>query len=424
MTEPLAVNAPVEEIDLSKLRQPYSKKLAWTLGLAALGLYVGGTGIGVIAQVQLQDLDNANKVANLGTLSAIGAICALISLPLWGAFSDRIRSRWGRRNPLTFVGAFLLVAAAMVMAFAPSVLYLTIAFAIAEIAIGAVLAPLSAVIPDRVPVVARGFVSAILGLGVMVGIAVGSVLGASLAKTNIPLAYAGLSAVILIALLLFVFLNPDASSKDAPRQGFSFAQFLRSYWVNPRKYPDFAWVFFGRAFMFLGYFAVNTYALYILEDYIGMSQKKALGEVPVLAIASFIGILVSILLSGWWSDRIGRRKPFVIASSIICAIGVVVPFLVPTVPGMIAYSLITGAGYGCYLSIDNALITQVLPSQADAAKDLGVAAIGSSVATVIAPLIASRIVDITGQDYKPLFLVACGVSIVGAILIMPVKHVR
>jgi MFS family permease len=424
MTEPSTVNIATAEISPTGARTRYPKKLAWTLGLAALGLYVGATGIGVVAQVQLQDFDAADKVANLAIISSLGALFALISVPLWGAFSDRIRSRWGRRNPLAFAGTFLLALALGGMALSTSVVTLGIAFCVVQICVGSVLAPLSAVIPDRVPAAVRGFVSSILGLGVMAGIAVGSTVGASLASSSIPLAYLALAAVIVVCLLLFILLNPDVSSSDAPRKGFSFGTFVRTFWVNPRRHPDFAWVFFGRAFIFLGYSAVNTYAFYILEDYIGLPKKTALGDVPLLAVASLLGILTSILVSGWWSDRIGRRKPFVVASSIICAVGVIIPFIVPTLPGMIAYSFVTGIGYGCYLSIDNALITQVLPSSGDAAKDLGVAAMGGSVAMVIAPALAGLIVSSTGQDYTPLFLVACGVSIVGALCILPVKRVR
>jgi MFS family permease len=425
VTEPV-VNGLAIEVDTTnpaRERIPFSRKLAWTLGLAALGLYVGATGAGVVAAVQLEHIDPVHKAGNLAILTSFGALFAMISTPLWGALSDRVRSRWGRRNPVAFVGAFLIVISLTGMALSTTVVELGIALCVVEVCIGSVLAPLSAVIPDRIPVPARGFVSAILGLGVMAGIAIGSAVGASLAASSIVLAYAVLAVIILVALLLFVLLNPDESSKDAPRRGFSFGALMRSYWVNPRRYPDFAWVFFGRAFMFLGYAAVNTYALYILQDYVGLTLNRALSEVPILAVASFIGILASILVSGRLSDRLGKRKPFVIASSIICAIGVALPLVFPSVPGMIAYSFLTGVGYGCYLSIDNALITQVLPPTGETAKDLGVAAIGGSAATVIAPAVAGTIVTITGQ-YQALFLIACAVSIVGAILILPVKSVR
>ena len=63
--------------------------------------------------------------------------------------------------------------------------------------------------------------------------------------------------------------------------------------------------------MFLGYSAVNTYTLYILQDYIHLHKAVAVSDVPLLAVATFVGFLIAVFIAGWWSDRIGRRKPFV-----------------------------------------------------------------------------------------------------------------
>jgi len=426
MTEPSPVNIATGEItptEIGKAKGQYSRKLVFLFGLAALGLYTGSNGAAFLLGLQLQDLNPAQKVANLSIIAAIGALAGMISTPLWGALSDRIRSRWGRRNPLAFIGAFFLAASLLFMAFSTTVPELGIALVVAEIAIGSIIAPLGAVIPDRVPVRARGFASSILGFGVLAGIVLGQSVGASLSAVNLFAAYAGLGVIILVCLLVFILLNPDASSADAPKLGFSFTTFLRTFWVNPRKYPDFAWVFWGRGFIFLGYSAVSTYTLYILEDYIGLHKAKAVSDVPILAVATFIGFLIAVFVAGWWSDKIGRRKPFVIGSSIICAAGVLIPFVVPTVTGMIVYAFVTGAGYAVFLSIDNALITQVLPPTGETAKDLGVAGIGGAAASVIAPVVAGLIVTSTGL-YQPLFLIAGAVSILGAVCILFVKQVR
>jgi MFS family permease len=426
MTEPSPVNIATGEITITgigKEKGQYSRKLVFLFGLAALGLYTGSNGAAFLLGLQLQGLDPTHKVANLSIIAAIGALAGMVSTPLWGALSDRIRSRWGRRNPLAFLGAFFLVASLLFMAFSTTVPELGVALVIAEIAIGAILAPLGAIIPDRVPVRARGFASSILGFGVLAGIVLGASVGSVLAKVNLLAAYAGLGLIILVCLLVFILLNPDASSVDAPKLGFSFTAFLRTFWVNPVKYPDFAWVFWGRGLIFLGYSAVSTYTFYILEDYIGLGKTKALSEVPIIEVATFIGFLVAVFVAGWWSDKIGRRKPFVIASSLICALGVLIPFAVPTVTGMLVYALVTGAGYAVFLSIDNALITQVLPPTGDTAKDLGVAGIGGSAASVIAPVVAGIIVGSTGL-YQPLFVIAGVVSVLGAVCILFVRQVR
>jgi MFS family permease len=420
MTESSTVNTDARG---PEPKSRYPRKLGWTLGLAAAGVYTMGTGASVLAGLQLENFDPANKQANLAIVAALGSLVSLLATPVWGAVSDRTRSRFGRRAPIALIGGVLAAVALIGMAFSATVVALAIWFCVVELFFAAINASLAAVIPDRVPAAVRGVVSSILGFGIMIGITLGQVVGPTVAATSIPLAYLVFGIIILIGLVIFLLANPDLPSRDSERQPFAPIAFVRSFWVNPRRYPDFAWVFWARGFMFLGYTAVNAYGFYILQDYIGLSEKKALATVPELAIVSLVGIAISILLSGWLSDRIGRRKPFVIASSLISAVGVCVPFFIPSLNGMLAYAFITGLGYGCYLSIDNALITQVLPPTGSAAKDLGVASIGGAVAQVLAPAIAGLIVVSTGH-YQPLFLIAAGVSIVGALCILPIKSVR
>lgn len=300
----------------------YPRKLGWSLGLAAAGVYTMGTGASVLAGLQLQNFDPVHKQGNLAIVAVLGSIVSLVATPLWGALSDRTRSRFGRRAPIAVVGGILAATTLFAMAFSTTVVGLAIAFCVVQLFFAAINATLAAVVPDRVPVVVRGVVSSILGFGIMIGITLGQVVGGGIASSSILLAYVVFAVIILVGLAVFVILNPDETSLDQPRTPFVLIEFIRSFWVNPRTYPDFAWVFWGRGFMLLGYTAVNAYGFYILQDYIGLSKNKALSTLPELAVVSLVGITISILLSGWLSDRVGRRKPFVVASSLVSAIGV------------------------------------------------------------------------------------------------------
>lgn len=54
---------------------------------------------------QAQQIDPANKVANLALVMTAASIGAIIIHPLIGAFSDRTRSRFGRRAPWMVISA-------------------------------------------------------------------------------------------------------------------------------------------------------------------------------------------------------------------------------------------------------------------------------------------------------------------------------
>jgi MFS family permease len=126
--------------------------------------------------------------------------------------------------------------------------------------------------------------------------------------------------------------------------------------------------------------------------------------------------------SGSWSDRVARRKVFVTSSGVVMAVAAAVLALWPTWTGAIVGAVILGAGFGVYLSVDFALLTEVLPSARDRAKDLGVINIANSLPQVIAPAIAAPVVKVLG-GYPVLYGLAAAVTLLGAVLVRKVRSV-
>nr|BFF25942.1 hypothetical protein GCM10025732_39070 [Glycomyces mayteni] len=93
-----------------------------------------------------------------------------------------------------------------------------------------------------------------------------------------------------------------------------------------------------------------------------------------------------------------------------------------TWPAAIVAAAVMGAGFGVYLSVDQALITQVLPAATDRAKDLGIINIASTVPQVLGPALAAPIIAGFG-GYAGLYAVAAGVTLLGGILVWPIKSV-
>jgi MFS family permease len=89
---------------------------------------------------------------------------------------------------------------------------------------------------------------------------------------------------------------------------------------------------------------------------------------------------------------------------------------------MIAAGLL-GLGYGCFLSVDQALATQVLPDAHTRGKDLGIMNIATAVPQAIAPLLGALIVVAIG-GFQGLFLLAAAATLLGALAILPIRTVR
>jgi MFS family permease len=85
-------------------------------------------------------------------------------------------------------------------------------------------------------------------------------------------------------------------------------------------------------------------------------------------------------------------------------------------------SVLMGAGYGVYLAVDTALITQVLPAATDRAKDLGVINIASAAPQVLGPAIAAPLVTHLG-GYPTLFALTAVVTLLGAVSVVRIRSV-
>ncbi|MET0975518.1 MAG: MFS transporter, partial [Leifsonia sp.] len=202
---------------------------------------------------------------------------------------------------------------------------------------------------------------------------------------------------------------------------FTFGDFLRTFWVNPVRHPDFFWAFTGRLLLYTGYFAVTGYQLFILQDYIGLGED-AIALVPVFSLVSLAGIIVGTVVCGPLSDKFARRKIFVFISSVLVGVALLVPIIMPTTTGWFIMTVLSGLGFGAFQSVDQALMSEVLPSKKSFAKDLGVVNIAATLPQTLAPAVAGAIALTFG--YIGLFPVGIVLSILGAFAVWFIKAVR
>ncbi|WP_092557301.1 MFS transporter [Herbiconiux ginsengi] len=374
------------------------------------------------AAVQAQQIDDAGKVGALATISAISAFAAMLAMPLAGVLTDRTRTRFGARRPWILVGAVIGSVAMITAGLAPSIAALTIAVVFVQFGFNAMGAPFTAILPDRVPVRFRGRYSTLVGLGTLLAGVLGGIIGSFFVK-NIPLGYTSIAGAVLLLTIWFVVAVKDRDNRGEHRQPFNVLAFLKAFWVSPIKHPDFFWGFLGRFLLFGGFSLLNTYSLYILQDYIGVPVEESLQLAPLLGLATLPTILISTAISGPLSDRIGRRKPLVLAGGLVIALAALVPILMPSVPGMIVSAVFVGLGFGTFIAVDQALISSVLPDKERFGTDLGVLNIASTLPGVIGPAVAGVIVLVFG-GYLAIYVAVVVIALLGALAVMPIKSVR
>ncbi|NUR92667.1 MAG: MFS transporter [Nonomuraea sp.] len=398
------------------------RRLRWTWLPGNIGLaLVWGAITAVLLAVQIQRIDPAGKVGHLAVATSLGALVTMLVQPVAGQLSDRTRSRLGRRAPWIIGGAATGTLAMIGMSFATSIPALIGMYLVVVVTYNSAQLPMSAVLPDRVPENRRGTFSALAGAGQMLGNLGGQVIASRLAGTP-GVAYWVVAGLTLVFTVGFVLLNPDVSSREVLARPLGWLDLLRSYWVNPRRHPDFGWVFLGRFLLMSGYFISNSYQLYLLQDYVGLGER-AVDYMPLLALTTLVMVIVFTLVGGPLSDRSGgRRKVFIYVSGCLFALGLLVPLLMPTLTGMVVASVIGGMGFGVFGSVDGALMTEVLPSREGYAKDLGVINLSFSLPQTLGPVLAGAVVTVTG-GYAVLFPVGAALAVAGAFAVRFVKKV-
>lgn len=405
-----------------KVRGKLLKLMLW-MALANIAVFgIWGAVPGLLLPTQITNIVGKEaSVGAFGLIATIGAFAAMVAQPIAGLVSDRTRSRFGRRAPWMVAGGLLGGLSLIFMGASNSILQVGIAWVMIQVCYNFAQGPLSAILPDRVPSGARGTFSSLSGLGLMVGALGGSIAGAMF-LSNVSTGYFVFAGFALIVLVLFVVFNPDRSNKGEPKPPFSLGAFLRTFWVNPVKHPDFFWGFTGRLLLYAGYFMVTGYQLFILRDYVGLGDKAG-AFVPVLSLISMAGTIITTLIGGPLSDKLGRRKVVVIVAGTVMALSMVFPLVFPSLVGMMLFSFVAGLGFGAFQAVDTALMSEVLPSKNDFAKDLGVLNIAATLPQTLAPGIASIVILSLG-GYAALFPIGIVIALLGAFAVLPIKSVR
>ena len=395
------------------------------IALANLGLYLAYLGpISVLLPDQVQAIaGSAHKVAVLGVVTGLGAAVAMIANPVAGALSDRTASRFGRRRPWLVGGALAGGAALAFLAGQHTLAGVIFGWCLAQAGLNALQASLSAAVPDHVPVAQRGTVSGWIGLPQSVGVLLAVVLVTKVVTGNAG--YALLAACVVACTLPFALGTPDSPLDRASRPPWSWRDFARSFWLSPRRYPDFAWAWLTRFAVNLGNGMTLLYLLYFLRDRLHYSRlfpgHKAADGLVILILVYLAGVALTAVAGGVLSDRTGRRKLPVTIAGLVMASAAVLLALRPTWPATVAAAGLAGLGFGVYLSVDAALVTQVLPSAAGRAKDLGLINIANSGPQVLAPAIAAPLISLGG--YTSLYLTVAVVVVTGSVLVRRIRSV-
>ncbi len=240
--------------------------------------------------------------AMIGFFMTLDNIAALFIQPPVGAWSDRLRTKIGRRMPFILIGApigalafgFIPLAAVLPLFVAcTSTLLLSMAFW---------RTPVVALMPDVTPSQFRSQANGVINLMGGIGTIIASLVGSTLYEINIAFPFwMGSVLVVLAAVLVFIFIKePKEYEKEVDVKPNLFAS-LRELFQEKEK--SGLRILFAIFFWFLAYTGIEAFLTLYATRRLGISEGDAgrlMGHMGLLFV-------LFALVAGYVGSRIGRR---------------------------------------------------------------------------------------------------------------------
>ncbi len=463
-------NDPIsaEDLALPSVPSPYAGKVLKAGDHVKISAYwfatnfLWGALLVIMLPGEIKKMVPYDRITALGLLTGLGAFAALIVPLVVGALSDRCASPFGRRRPYMAAGVAINLIGLVAMCLAylvskplppsgthsywgtvffffgqPTFVLFTMAYMVVQFGNNIASAAYSGVIPDLVEHEHRGLASGYMALMSQLGTLFGAVgCGLVLEHASETTKYAVISLALLgVALITILGIKETPLPEKPPK--IHWPTYLRTLWIDPKKYPDFAWVWITRALVMLGFYSVLPFINYYFVDVIGIEHPD--GPASKLIGLLLIASSVSGIYGGILSDRIGRKRVVYIANVLIAVISISFIFC-RSVPQVMIAGIIFGLGFGAYTSVDWALGTDVLPSKKNAGKEMAVWHIAMTLPQAIAAPFAGELISYFGKSvskgpegdiihytipgYSSVFILCAICFALGAFLLKNVRGVK
>ena len=375
----------------------------------------------VLPALLLRFVPEALKNTYLGAMTFVGLIVALVVQPVSGAWSDRTRSRWGRRRPWMVGGTLASLVCLAIMSGAPQFWALALGYVLLQFFSNVAHGPAQGLIPDLVPAERHGLASGYKNLFDMGGLVVTSLVAGQLMDSDNPTLAFALMAGVLGMCAAVTILTTREKPSEGPATVATKAISLRT---DLGRYPAYAEMLVSRFLILLGIYVVQSFAQYYIRDWLGIANAATVTGNLMAAIG--VAITVLVFPAGWLSDKIGRWSLNIIAG-IMAAVGIALLVFARSVDAVYAFGAIIGMATGVFVSVNWALATDLIPHD-EGGKFLGFTNFATAGAGAISRLGGPLIDGINAMwpgsfaGYPVTFGLAAVATLVGALLLVRVRR--
>ena len=261
----------------------------------------------------------------------------------------------------------------------------------------------------------------------VLGNAAGFAIGAIAVATNSfwlgTMALGALEFVTMLAVVIRV--NEGRTPKS--RAGRSWRSIGAEAWgTDILKERSFVWLVWSRWFVLMGMNMLINFAIFYFAQSFKMKQEDTGGPMLAVLAATVVGTVIAVVPAARVSDRVGR-KPVIYAACAVGAVGLGIVAVSPALPVTVFGGLIMGAGFGMFMAVDWALLTDLVP-KASAGRYMGISNVATATAGLVGLAIGAVVIDVTnaviGEGVGPRIAIGLSVPLlaIGALLLRPVEE--
>lgn len=377
----------------------FTVSIVWGIYNVAMPLYLKDLGLSGVAVGSVMTIDN---------------LFAVIFLPIFGALSDRTKTRYGRRMPYLLVGIPLSALAFILIPVARTGLVTIMITVIAmNFFMSIYRAPTVALMPDFTPRPLRSKANGIINFMGGIGAVLAFLIGGFLFKINefLPFSVGSVIMIFTIIMMYLLIHEPEEIQDDKPA-----AESETTAAAQSGEKLSLILLLLAIFFWFTGYNAVETFFSTYGEVVLHIDKSQSSF---MLAVFSAFLVLFSIP-SGFLATKIGRKRTILIGITILFLVFMSINFI-PGANGIMLYVLLAIGGTSwALININSYPMVVEMTSNKGIGKYTGYYYFFSMMAAIISPILFGYIKDIIGDRY--LFVYSSISMVLAFFFMMLVKH--
>lgn len=363
-----------------------------------------------------------------GAIMAIDNVLALFLMPVFGALSDKTKTRFGKRTPYIIAGTVLTALSMMLLPLADRrhnfVLYIAALFIVLVVS-GSYRSPAVAVMPDFTPAPLRSRANAIINVMGTLGfgftlIMISLLLPAKEFPDYTPVFIAVASFMVFLVMIFSLAIREkDLAGKlreEYPQMEDEEAENMRNRDVLPKSIRKSRFLVLASIFLwFMAFNAVTTaFSRYAVK--IWRLQGGQFANILIVMAGCALAALVPI---GMVSDKLGKKKTIVTGIAVLSSAYLCAAFFTEYSPMIyVAFALI-GIGWAA-INVNSYPMVVEMCGASEVGKFTGLYYTFSMAGQIVTPILSGFLLE--KVSYRTLFPYAAVFSVFSLCTMLAVKR--